>query len=93
MATDRRPDDAPARSRDDAAMLIHCEESATTKTAPFRRNPLGAGGFGPQALSLVGRDAKTAPASSVSNLGGPPRSSTSTARPIGATGDTSVTDH
>ncbi len=54
---------------DDAAMLIHCEESATTKTAPFRRNPLGAGGFGPQALSLVGRDAKTAPAASVSNLG------------------------
>ena len=69
MATDRRPDDAPARSRDDAAMLIHCEESATTKTAPFRRNPLGAGGFGPQALSLVGRDDKTAPAASVSNLG------------------------
>ncbi len=69
MATDRRPDDAPARSRDDAAMLVHCEESATTKTAPFRRNPLGAGGFGPQALSLVGRDAKTAPAASVSNLG------------------------
>ncbi len=50
-------------------MLIHCEESATTKTAPFRRNPLGAGGFGPQALPLVGRDAKTAPAASVSNLG------------------------
>ncbi len=68
VATDRRPDDAPARSRDDAAMLIHCEESATTKTAPFRRNPSGAGGFGPQALSLVGRDAKTAPAASVSNL-------------------------
>ncbi len=69
MATDRRPDDAPARSRDDAAMLIHCEESATTKTAPFRRNPSGAGGFGPQALSPVGRDDKTAPAASVSNLG------------------------
>ena len=51
-------------------MLIHWQESATTKTAPFRRNPLGAGGFGPQALSLVGRDAKTAPAASVSNLGG-----------------------
>ena len=40
-------------------MLIHCEESATTKTAPFRRNPLGAGGVGPQALSLVGHDEKT----------------------------------
>ena len=40
-------------------MLIHCEESATTKTAPFRRNPLGTGGFGPQALSLVGHDEKT----------------------------------
>ena len=40
-------------------MLIHWEESATTKTAPFRSNPLGAGGFGPQALSLVGHDAKT----------------------------------
>ena len=37
-------------------MLIHWEESATTKTAPFRRNPEGAGGFGPQALSLVGHD-------------------------------------
>ena len=45
--------------RDDVAMLIHCEESATTKTAPFRRNPLGVGGFGPQALSLVGHDEKT----------------------------------
>ena len=40
-------------------MLFHWEESATTKTAPFRRNPLGAGGFGPQALSLVGHDGKT----------------------------------
>ncbi len=37
-------------------MLFHWEESATTKTAPFRRNPKGAGGFGPQALSLVGHD-------------------------------------
>ncbi len=57
MATDRRPDDA--------AMLIHCEESATTKTAQFRRNPVGAGGFGPQALSLVGRDDKTSLRSSL----------------------------
>ena len=40
-------------------MLIHWEEPATTKTAPFRRNPLGAGGFGPQVLSLVGHDEKT----------------------------------
>jgi hypothetical protein len=40
-------------------MHIHWEESATTKTAPFRRNPLGTGGFGPQALSLVGHDVKT----------------------------------
>ena len=40
-------------------MLIHYEESATTKTAPFRRNPMGAGGFGPQALSFVGHDEKT----------------------------------
>ena len=30
--------------RDDETMRIHWEESATTKTAPFRRNPLGAGG-------------------------------------------------
>ncbi len=44
---------------DDVAMLIHCEESTTTNTAPFRRNPLGAGGFGPQALSFVGHDEKT----------------------------------
>ena len=53
---------------DNVAMLIHCEESATTKTAPFRRNPLGAGGAPtfqteaagpPQALSLVGHDGKT----------------------------------
>ncbi len=47
------------RRHDDETMLIHWEESATTKTAPFRRNPLGAGGFGPQALSLVGHDVKT----------------------------------
>ncbi len=70
------------RCRDDAAMLIHCEESATTKTAPFRRNPLGVGGpptfqteaaGAPQALSEIvktGHDEKTAPAASVSNLGG-----------------------
>ena len=55
--------------RDDATMRIHWEESATTKAAPFRRNPLGAGGFRPQALSLVGHDGKTAPAASVTNLG------------------------
>ena len=54
---------------DDATMLIHWKESATTKTAPFCRNRLGAGGGGPQDLSLVGRDAKTAPAASVSGLG------------------------
>ena len=30
--------------REDETMLFHWEESATTKTAPFRRNPLGAGG-------------------------------------------------
>ena len=30
--------------RDDETMRIHWEESATTKTGPFRRNPLGAGG-------------------------------------------------
>ncbi len=41
---------------EDETMLIHWEESATTKTAPFRRNPKGAGGVGPQALSLVGHD-------------------------------------
>ena len=37
-------------------MLFHCEESATTKTASFRRNPSGARGFGPRALSFVGHD-------------------------------------
>jgi hypothetical protein len=51
-------------------MLIHWEESATTKTAPFRRNPLGSGGGGPQALSFVGHDVKMAPAASVIGLGG-----------------------
>ena len=68
--------------RDDETMLFHWEESATTKTAPFRRNPLGAGGpptfqteaaGAPQALSGIvkaGHDEKTAPAASVSNLGG-----------------------
>ena len=59
-------------------MLFHWEESATTKTAPFRRNPSGAGGpptyqteaaGAPQALSFVNHDEKTAPAASVSNLG------------------------
>ena len=62
-------------------MPIHWEESATTKTAPFRRNPLGAGGpptyqteaaGAPQALSGIGKaghDEKTAPVASVSNLG------------------------
>ena len=53
---------------DDDTMRIHWEESATTKMAPFRRNPSGAGGpptyqteaaGAPQALSLVGHDEKT----------------------------------
>ena len=39
-------------------MLFHCEESSTTKTASFRRNPPGARGFGQQALSFVGYDDK-----------------------------------
>ena len=56
---------ASTRRHDDAAMLIHWKKSATTKTAPFRRNPSGAGGFGPQALSLVGRDEKTSLRSSL----------------------------
>ena len=67
--------------REDETMRIHWEESATTKTAPFRRNPSGAGGpptyqteaaGAPQALSGIGKaghDEKTAPAASVSNLG------------------------
>ncbi len=46
-------------------MRIHWEESATTKTAPFRHNPSGAGGFGQQALSLVGHDEKTSLRSSL----------------------------
>ena len=59
---------------DDETMLIHWEESATTKTAPFRRNPLGAGGpptfqteaaGAPQALSFVGHDVKTSLRSSL----------------------------
>ena len=74
-------DEAPARSREEETMRIHWEESATTKTAPFRRNPLGAAGpptyqteaaGAPQALSGIvkaGLDEKTAPAASVSNLG------------------------
>ena len=76
---------------DDERMLIHWEESATTKTAPFRRNPLGAGGpptfqteaaGAPQALSGIlkpGHDVKTAPAASVIDLGG--RSSLRTCNP------------
>ena len=81
VAKRRRPEVAKRRrSREDATMLIHWKESATTKTAPFRRNPLGAGGSptfqteaagAPQALSGIvkaGHDEKTAPAASVSNL-------------------------
>ena len=68
--------------RDDETMLFYWEESATTKTARFRRNPLGAGGpptyqteaaGAPQALSGIskaGHDGKMAPVASVSNLGG-----------------------
>ena len=84
-------DEAPARSREDETMRFHCEESATTKTAPFRRNPSGAGGpptyqaeaaGAPQALSGIGKaghNKKTAPAASVSNLGA--RSSLRAANP------------
>ena len=48
----------------DETMLFHWEESTTTKTAAGRRNDHflnqgGAWGFGPQALSFVGYDAKT----------------------------------
>ena len=35
---------ATTRRHDDETMLIHWEEAPTTKTVPFRRNPLGAGG-------------------------------------------------
>ena len=41
---------------EDETMPLHCEESATTKTVPFRRNPTGAWGFAPRALSFVGYD-------------------------------------
>ena len=41
---------------EDETMPFHCEESTTTKTVPFRRNPPGAWGFGPRALSFVGYD-------------------------------------
>ena len=80
-APTRSRDEAPTRSREEETMLFHWEESATTKTAPFRRNPLGAGGpptyqteaaGAPQALSGIGKaghDEKTAPVASVSNLG------------------------
>jgi len=46
-------------------MRIHREGSMTTKTVPFRPNPLVAWVFGPQAVSLVGCDGKPAPAASV----------------------------
>ena len=80
-APTRSREEAPTRSREGETMRIHGEESATTKTAPFRRNPSGAGGpptyqteaaGAPQALSGIGKDGhneKTAPAASVSNLG------------------------
>ena len=79
--TTQRRNNVTTRRRDDETMRIHWEESATTKTVPFRRNPLGAGGAptfqteaagAPQALSGIvntGHDGKTAPAASVSNLG------------------------
>ena len=90
-APTRSREEAPARSREEETMRIHCEEAATTKTAPFRRNPLGAGepptfqteaAGAPQALSGIGKaghDEKTAPAASVSNLGA--RSSLRAANP------------
>ena len=37
---------APTQRHDDETMLTHWEASATTETAPFRRNHSGAGGFG-----------------------------------------------
>ena len=106
-APTRSREEAPTRSREealaeDATMLFHWEESATTKTAPFRRNPPGAGGpptyqteaaGAPQALSGIGKaghDEKTAPAASVSNLGA--RSSAQpTRRPLRAVLATSAT--
>ena len=46
-APTRSREEALARSREEETMRIHWEESATTKTAPFRRNPSGAlGGVG-----------------------------------------------
>ena len=79
--TTQRRNNVTTQRHDDETMRIHWEELATTKTAPFRRNPLGAGGAptfqteaagAPQALSGIvntGHDEKTAPAASVSNLG------------------------
>ena len=89
------------RRRDTA---LSWEESATTKTAPFRRNPWGAGGpptyqteaaGAPQALSGIGKaghDDKTAPAASVSNLVATPHFAQPTRRPLRAVLRTSATD-
>ena len=67
------------------AMLPHRRGVATWQMARCRRNPLGAGGGGPQVLSLVGHDEKTAPAASVVNLGG--RSSLRACAPKTPAGD------
>ena len=61
---------------EDETMRFHCEESTTTKTASFRRNPSGARGFGPRALSFVGYD-------EVASL--PPHFAPATRRPVRAT--------
>ena len=63
-------------------MLFHCEESATTKTASFRRNPSGARGFGPRALSFVGHD-------EIASC--PPHSAPATRRPVRAAPQGSAT--
>ncbi len=73
------------------SMLSDCADArasaiglATWQMARCRRNPKGAGGFGPQALSFVGHDVKPAPAASVPNLGAAPLFAPETRRPLRA---------
>src|SRR5437899_3181841 len=59
---------APDSRSDEGAMLIHCDREATTKTGPFRRNPLGRWGLRAISSARFVGDERASPSSSLLDL-------------------------
>src|SRR5947199_6706601 len=59
---------APDSRSDEGGMLIHCDRGATTKTGPFRRNPLGRCGLRAISSARFVGDERASPSSSLLDL-------------------------